>query len=73
MGINGLGRKAASEDYDDPKEYLNKHIFPISDLLDKFKTDLIKAKKLLDVAKYKLSLQQQKLDYAYLGLQKWRK
>ncbi len=73
MGINGLGRKSASEKYDDPKDYLNDHIFPISDLLDKFKEDLIKAKKLLDAAKYKLSLQQQKLDHAYLGLQKWRK
>ncbi|KKN50092.1 hypothetical protein LCGC14_0635900 [marine sediment metagenome] len=73
MGINGLGRKAASEDYDDPKEYLNKHIFPIVDSLDQFKKDLIKAEKLLSAAKYRLSLQQQKLDYAYLGLEKWRR
>ena len=73
MGINGLGRKSASEKYDNPLNYLNEHIFPIKDSLDKFKADVRKALKALQMAQNKANLQQQKLDCAYTGLEKWRR
>ena len=73
MGIHGNGRKSASEKYDSPLNYLNEHIFPIKDSLQKFKADVTKALKALHMAQNKANLQQQKLDWAYSGLEKWRR
>jgi len=73
MGIHGLGRKSASEKYDDPRDYLNEHIYPIFDGLEEFKKELVKAEVKYNAAKNKVKFQQSRLDNAYLGLQKWRK
>ena len=73
MGVHGLGRKSASEKYDSPLDYLNKHIFPIKDILEQCKEAERKALKLFNAAQARTRLTQQKLDWAYGGLEKWRK
>jgi len=73
MGVHGLGRKAVAERFDSPLEYLNKHIFPIKDMLDQFKKEEAEALKKYNAAINKKHLQQQKLDWAYSGLERWRR
>jgi len=73
MGINGLGRKSAAEKYNNPLDYLRKHIYPVEDGLELCKTEQKEAQRKLDAARSRTSLQQQKLDWAYKGLSKWRK
>ena len=73
MGINGLGRKRVAERFDSVKDYLNEHLFPIKDSLEVFKKQERETAKKLEAAQNKVNLQQQKLEYAYIGLEKWRK
>lgn len=73
MGIHGLGRKSVAEKYNNPSVYLNKHVFPILDLLEMLKKEERDAEKALQAATNKKNLQQQKLDWAYHGLERWRK
>ncbi len=70
---SGLGRRPISDKYDHPLDYLNKHIFPIKDMLDGFKNAERAAEKAYQAAKNKTRLQQQKLEWAYTGLEKWRR
>jgi len=69
----GIGRKSRAESYTDPRKYLNEIIFPITDGLELLKTAEREAEKAYLSAKNKRSLQQQKLDYAYNGLNQFRK
>ena len=73
MGINGLGRKSAVEKYDNPMDYLKGHVYPVEDGLELCKKDLAEAQRKFKAAVARTNLQQQKLDWAYKGLSKWRK
>ena len=68
-----LGRPKAVEKYNDPKAYLNDHVFPIVEAVEQVKKQVAAAEKELRASKAKRSLMQQKLDYAYQGLLRWKR
>ena len=70
---SGLGRKRREDNYSNPMDYLNEVVFPTTDALDEYKKIEREANRKHEAAKAKVKLQTQKLQYAYDGMQKFRR
>ncbi len=69
---SGLGRRTAAEKFGNVNDYLNQHVFPIKDELIIFRKDEAQTLKKWKAAQAKRRLQEQKLEWAYNGLEKFR-
>ena len=73
MPPSGLGRPKEVEKYSSIHEYLNKYVLVIKDSLFALKEDELKKRKIHDAAVNKVSIQEDKLEKAYEGFEKFRK
>ena len=73
MGIHGNGRPATIDKYNSIAVYLDKHLFPIKDSLFEMRKTERKKLKEYEAARNTTTLQGQRLERAYEGLEKFRK
>lgn len=70
---SGLGRPKEADKYNSIPDYLNNYLFKIKDVLFEFREKESETLKEYNKSKARASLQQQKLDRAYEGLEHFRK
>jgi len=70
---SGLGTPTKANKYDNVTDYLNNYLFKTKDILFKLQEDELVKRKEHNKAQARVSLQKQKLDTAYQGLEKFRK
>ena len=73
MGAHGNGRPRAGDKFQTLFEYLNGYVFVIKDSLILMKDDEHKKEKIFLAASGRRRLQEDKLELAYKGLERFRK
>ena len=70
---SGLGTPTKANKYDNVTDYLNDYLFKTKDVLFELQADELAKRKEYNKAQARVSLQKQKLDTAYSGLEAFRK